>query len=171
MRASSRKAGSEWTPRSIRRPTMGGVSITRSLPRGVRRWRRNLNAIAAWWPWRRAVYHMAANVAVRRCRAWYAALLRLYPRPFQERFGEGMEQTFCDLCRERSDRGRRLFGFAVWIFFETLLGIIRENTTRMVTQMKKVILRAALVALGLLMVPLAASRVVDGWNWPARSFV
>lgn len=27
------------------------------------------------------------------------------------------------------------------------------------------------VALGLLMVPFVASRVVDGWNWPARAFV
>lgn len=32
-------------------------------------------------------------------------------------------------------------------------------------------LRVALGALGLLMVPLVASRVVDGWNWPARAFV
>jgi hypothetical protein len=39
------------------------------------------------------------------------------------------------------------------------------------TQMSKTILRVALVALGLLMVPLAASRVVDGWNWPPGAFV
>ena len=32
-------------------------------------------------------------------------------------------------------------------------------------------LRVALVALGLLMVPLVASRIVDGWNWNAGSFV
>lgn len=32
-------------------------------------------------------------------------------------------------------------------------------------------LRVALVSLGLLMVPLVASRVVEGWNWPARAFV
>lgn len=38
-------------------------------------------------------------------------------------------------------------------------------------QLGKTMLRVALVALGLLMVPLVASRVVDGWNWPARSFV
>ncbi len=44
------------------------------------------------------------------------------------------------------------------------------RTTRM-TQMSKTILRAALVALCLLMVPLAASQVVDGWNWPAGAFV
>ena len=31
--------------------------------------------------------------------------------------------------------------------------------------------RAALVALALLMAPLVGSRVVDGWNWPAKAFV
>jgi hypothetical protein len=113
---------------------------------------------------------MATDVAVRRCRVWYAALLRLYPRPFLERFGEEMAQTFHDLCRERRDAKRGLSGFALWIFFETLVGIIRESTTRM-TQMSKTILRVALVALGLLMAPLVASRVVDGWNWNAGAFV
>src|SRR5215475_11258258 len=39
------------------------------------------------------------------------------------------------------------------------------------TQMSKTILRVALVALGLLMVPLVASRLVDGWNWRPASFV
>jgi hypothetical protein len=113
---------------------------------------------------------MATDLAVRRYRACYAMLLRLYPRLFQDRFGEGMTQTFHDLCRERRNAGRRLFGFALWIFFETLVGIVRENTTHM-TQLKKTMLRVALVALGLLMVPLAASRVVDGWNWPPGAFV
>ncbi len=32
-------------------------------------------------------------------------------------------------------------------------------------------LRVALVAMGLLMVPLVASQVVKGWNWPAGAFV
>ena len=113
---------------------------------------------------------MATDVAVRRYRAWYAVLLRLYPRLFHEQFGEGMAQTFYDLCRERSNAERGLFGLALWIFFETLVGIIREKTTRM-TQMSKTILRVALVALGLLMVPLVASQVVDGWNWPPGTFV
>src|SRR5690242_1908599 len=107
---------------------------------------------------------MATDSAVRRYRAWYAALLRLYPRPFHEQFAEGMAQTFHDLCRERSNAKRGLLGFAVWIFFETSAGIIKESTTRM-TQMSKTISRVALAALGLLMVPLVASRVVDGWNW------
>jgi len=38
-------------------------------------------------------------------------------------------------------------------------------------QLGKTMLRVALVALALLMVPLMASRIVDGWNWPARTFV
>lgn len=39
------------------------------------------------------------------------------------------------------------------------------------TDSSKAISRAALVALGLLMVPLVASQVVEGWNWPPRAFV
>ncbi|HNY41554.1 MAG TPA: hypothetical protein PKJ41_14230 [Bryobacteraceae bacterium] len=37
--------------------------------------------------------------------------------------------------------------------------------------MWKTILRVALVALGLLMVPLVASRLVPGWNWDSWGFV
>lgn len=113
---------------------------------------------------------MATDLAVRRYRVCYAMLLRLYPRPFRHRFGEGMAQTFHDLCRERRNAGRRLFWFALCVFFETSLGIFRENTIHM-THMQRTVLRVALVALGLLMVPLVASRVVEGWNWPAGTFV
>jgi hypothetical protein len=113
---------------------------------------------------------MASDVVVRRYRAWYAMLLRLYPRPFRERFGEGMAQTFHDLCLERRNGNRGLLGFVLWIFFETSVAAVKENTTHM-TQMSKTILRVALVALGLLMVPLVASQVVEGWNWPAGTFV
>ncbi len=113
---------------------------------------------------------MATDVASRRYQTWYAMLLRLYPRPFRKRFGEGMAQTFRDLCREHRDTRRGLFGFALWIFSETLVGIVRENITRM-NQLAKTMLRVALVSLGLLMVPLVASRVVDDWNWNAGAFV
>jgi hypothetical protein len=113
---------------------------------------------------------MANNVAGRRYRTWYAMLLRLYPRPFRERFGEGMAQTFHDLCREHRDARRGLFGLVLWIFFETLVGIVRENTTHM-SQLGKTMLRVALGALAVLMVPLVASQVVEGWNWPAGTFV
>lgn len=39
------------------------------------------------------------------------------------------------------------------------------------TQMRKTILRVAAVSLALLMVPLLASQVVDGWNWNPGAFV
>jgi hypothetical protein len=113
---------------------------------------------------------MATNIAGRRYRTGYAMLLRLYPRPFRERFGEGMAQTFHDLCREQKDARRGLFGLSLWIFFETSVGIVRENITHM-SQLGKTMLRVALGALAMLMVPLVASQVVDGWNWPAGAFV
>jgi hypothetical protein len=113
---------------------------------------------------------MATNVAGRRYRTWYAMLLRLYPQPFRERFGEGMAQTFHDLCREHRDARRGLFGLALWIFFETSVGIVRENTTHM-SQLGKTMLRVALGALAVLMVPLVASQFVEDWNWDAGAFV
>ena len=109
-------------------------------------------------------------INVERYRSWYAMLLRLYPRPFRERFGEGMVQTFHDLSRECRDPGLGLFVFAVWIFFETSLGIVKENTTHM-SQWLKTILYVALGALAALMVPLVASRLVADWHWNAGSFV
>ena len=72
---------------------------------------------------------MPVDPSIRRCRHWYATLLRLYPRSYRERFGQGMEQTFNDLCRERAQEGKGLFGLALWMFVETSAGIIRENAT------------------------------------------
>jgi hypothetical protein len=107
---------------------------------------------------------------IRRYRTWYSMLLRLYPRPFRERFGEGMEQTFHDLCRERRNTERGLGPLALWIFFETSVEIVKENTIHM-PQLGKTMLRVALGALAALMVPLVAAQVVEGWNWEARGFV
>ncbi|GAC1423445.1 MAG: hypothetical protein NVSMB62_19880 [Acidobacteriaceae bacterium] len=39
------------------------------------------------------------------------------------------------------------------------------------THLQNTMLRVALGSLALLMVPLVASRVVEGWNWPARAFL
>src|SRR5882762_3887946 len=107
---------------------------------------------------------MATNLAAQRYRTWYAMLLRLYPPPFREKFGEGMAQTFHDLCCEHEDAKRELRGLALWIFFETSVGIVMENTTHM-PQILKTMLRVALGALAALMVPLVASHVVEGWHW------
>ena len=70
---------------------------------------------------------MASELLIRRYRNWYGKLVRLYPKRYHERFGEGMEQTFTDLCRERVKAERGLLSFVLWAFFETSAAIIREN--------------------------------------------
>jgi len=62
-----------------------------------------------------------------RYRRWYKALIGLYPKPYLETFGEGLEQTFSDLLRERSAAGRSLPGLAAWVFTETSVGILQEQ--------------------------------------------
>jgi biotin transporter BioY len=74
---------------------------------------------------------MAPESSVQRSRAWYARLLRLYPAQFRERFGEGMEQTFADICRRHRTAGGGLFGFVIWVFAETFAAIIAEHVTRL----------------------------------------
>jgi hypothetical protein len=113
---------------------------------------------------------MATNVAGRRYQTWYAMLLRLYPRPFRERFSEGMAQTFHDLCQERKGASRGLFGFVLWIFCETLVGIIRENAIPM-SQLGKTMLRVALGSLAVWMVPLVASQFFEDWHWGVGGFI
>jgi len=80
---------------------------------------------------------MAYEHATARYRQWYAKLLRFYPKPYRERFGEGMEQTFNDLCRERYKVGGGLFGFVLWVFADTLVGIIQEGIKFMTPTFKK----------------------------------
>lgn len=72
---------------------------------------------------------MAMKARTQRYRNCYSKLLRCYPKPYRERFGQGMEQTFNDLCRERVNAGKGLFRLALWVFAETLAGILRENAT------------------------------------------
>lgn len=113
---------------------------------------------------------MASEPFIRGCRNGYAKLLRLYPKAYRERFGEGMEQTFNDLCRERRDAGKGLFGFVLWIFAETFAGIIKENTTFMIMQYKRIIRIGIGVGL-ILMVPLIGMQVSDEWNWSLFDFI
>lgn len=57
----------------------------------------------------------------------YRKLLTFYPREFREQLAESMEQTFNDLYMEKKRTKGGLFGFVLWMFIETTLGIIREN--------------------------------------------
>lgn len=113
---------------------------------------------------------MAVDTAIQRYRAVYTALLRLYPRPFRDRFAEPMAQTFQDLCRERHHTQASLLAFTLSTCLETALEIAKENATHM-TPLQRTTLRVSLAALGLLVVPLVASRIVEGWNWGVGGFV
>ena len=107
-----------------------------------------------------------------RYRNLYARLLRLYPKPYRERFGEEMEQTFNDLCRERREAGDGLFGFVLWVFAETSAGIIRENITLVLMQniTRRLIVWAVVVAL-ILLIPLVAMQFTSEVNWTLSDFV
>ena len=96
---------------------------------------------------------MADEHDIARYRRWYRKLLRFYSRPYRERFAEGMEQTFNDLCRERAEAGDGLVGFVLWMFAETSAGIIRENGRSIVMQNKS-ITHIALVTGLILLIPL-----------------
>lgn len=107
---------------------------------------------------------------IRRYRNWYAKLLRLYSKPYYERFGEGMKQTFTDLLRERAEEGRGLFGCALWMFVETSAGIMRENITYIIMQNKNIIYLALGTAFILLM-PLLAMLFTDQVAWDLTDFI
>jgi hypothetical protein len=60
-------------------------------------------------------------------RTLYKKLLSCYPNGFREQLAESMEQTFNDLCNERQQTEKELFGFILWTFIETAMGIFREH--------------------------------------------
>lgn len=113
---------------------------------------------------------MERDREIARYRKWYAALVRLYPKPFRERFGEGMAQTFNDLCRERKQTGGSLFPFVFRAYFETAAEILRERMTTTSTQTKRII-RLAFVTGILLLVPLVAMQLTDEVVWTPLDFM
>lgn len=113
---------------------------------------------------------MAYEPSTRRYRNWYATLLRLYPKSYYERFGEGMEQTFNDLLRECRETEGRLLPFALWMFVETFIGILKENITLTIMQNKRIIY-IALATAGILLIPLIAMQFTDEVNWDLTDFI
>ncbi|MEE9609926.1 MAG: hypothetical protein V3W19_01675, partial [Desulfatiglandales bacterium] len=94
---------------------------------------------------------------------------RLYSKPYYERFGEGMEQTFNDLLRERAEEERGLFACALWMFIETSAGIIRQNIKFMIMQNKNII-RITLATAFILLLPLLAMQFTDEVVWDLTDF-
>lgn len=111
---------------------------------------------------------MSDEHAIARYRQWYRRLLRFYAKPHRERFGESMEQTFHDLCQERTEAGERLGGFVLWMFVETAAGIIKENGRFI---MQHSVVRLAMIVGLILLLPLLGNLFVDGFNWSPLDFV
>ena len=111
---------------------------------------------------------MADEHSIARYRRWYRKLIHFYSKAHRERFGESMEQTFNDVCRERVDAGQGLGGFVLWLFVETFKEILRENGRSLVMQNKRIV-GIAIVAGGLLLVPLMGNLFM-GWSWPWFAF-
>jgi hypothetical protein len=122
---------------------------------------------------------MSSDRAIGRYRRWYTRLLRLYPKPFQERFAQPMAQTFTDLARERTDANRGLHAFALGAFAETSAGIMRENMTQLMQTravLRWVVITAALLAIPALAmafnlaIPDPGGGAQDGVNWGLMDF-
>lgn len=112
---------------------------------------------------------MADEHAIARYRQWYRKLLRLYSKPHRERFGESMEQTFNDLCRERAEAGEPLGGFVLRTFAETSASILRENGR--VIMFHNRFVRISLIVGLILLLPLTGNMFVEGFNWSPFDFV
>ena len=95
----------------------------------------------------------------------YKKLLTLYPRNFREQLNESMEQTFRELWNEKQQSKQELFGFVLWTFIETAVGIFREHlllisTGNIMQSILKTIGSPALISL-LLILPFMIMEIVN----------
>ncbi len=107
-------------------------------------------------------------------RAFYRKLLKFYPRSFRERFGESMEQTFDDLCREQEGHPRRLLSLTVHLSIDTGVGIVKEHVLHlsqrraMVAILKNPKFTALIGVLLILPGALIISSAMFGFDAPVR---
>ena len=98
----------------------------------------------------------------------YKKLINLYPPGFKERLAESMEQTFQDLWNEKRQTKKELFGFVLWMFIETAIGIFREHLLlispgNLMQSILKSLGSSALISL-LLILPFMIMEVVNRRN-------
>jgi hypothetical protein len=107
-----------------------------------------------------------------RYRKLYRMLLTLYPKHYRNRYGESMEQTFHDVCREQHSAGKRVLSTVLWMFIETTTRIIRENTAMIVAHDfgRRLLVWAAVVGC-ILMIPLVAMQFTTEVNWTFGDFM
>lgn len=113
---------------------------------------------------------MSSDRAIRRYRIVYGWLLRLFPRSFRDRFGEGMRQTFHDMCRERAFDCRGLHLMAFRSLIDTMLQIPKQHFLRIRAMRRGVAAVFAFTGL-ILMIPAVAMRYTDEVNWTAMDFI
>jgi hypothetical protein len=124
---------------------------------------------------------MSSDDTIRRYRRWYSRLIRLYPRPYHERFGEPMEQTFVDLLRERRAANLGLHRLVLTTFVETSAGVFRENMAHLIRHhwnvMRWVLFTAIVLLVPFLamqfswLVPDPGSSTREGVAWSLFDFV
>jgi len=88
----------------------------------------------------------------------YRKLINLYPENFKSQLGESMKQTFSDLCNEKRRQAKhKWFGFVLWTFVETAIGIVREHALliKEINPMKNILtnLRSSTIISFLLLIP------------------
>lgn len=115
---------------------------------------------------------MLDKSSLKQYQAWYARLLRFYPKAYRERFSEELQQTFTDLYRDKAQNNQSSITFLVWIFLETTVHIFKENITSPFMQnlTKRLSIWAAIV-LVLLLIPLVAMQFTNEVQWTSGDFI
>src|SRR5687768_15059798 len=98
---------------------------------------------------------MASDDAARRYTATYARLLHLYPKSYQRQFAQPMQQMFADMCLEREQSGEPLLGFALKVYLETSVGIVKEGFKEMSMHSKT--MKAKIIITGVVITLLAVA--------------
>jgi hypothetical protein len=80
--------------------------------------------------------YMKRSASLKRYENFYAMLLRLYPKTYQQQFAEPMLQTFTDLCHERHQSKGNVSNYVLKLYADTCVGIIKERSKEVVMSSK-----------------------------------